>query len=37
LGFLVDDVMILVSVAFFWMTSSVDPMSRFCDSSFIGN
>jgi len=32
LGFLLADVMIGVDFAFFWMTSSVDPMSRFCGS-----
>jgi len=29
LGFLVDDVKIGVGFVFFWMTSSIDPMSRF--------
>ena len=32
LGFLVDDIMIRVGFSFFWMTSSVHPMSWFCSS-----
>jgi len=30
LGFLIDDVMMGVDCAFFWMLSSVDPKSWFC-------
>jgi len=34
LGFLVDDVMIVVCFAVILITSSIDPMSRFCGSNF---
>jgi len=34
LGFLVDNVMIGVGFAFFWMTSSADRMSLFRGSQF---
>jgi len=35
LGFLVDDVRMGVGFVFFWMMSSVDPMSQFFGSKLL--
>jgi len=35
LGFLLDDIRIGVGFVFFWMTLSVDPMSRFFGSKLL--